>query len=89
MAGGEAGRAEIARSREQVAKLDGVVALDAGHRRFARGVARREAVDHRLAEPGLIIENVMRNANALGDRARVMNVLAGAARGLRAPWRAP
>ena len=88
MAGRERLRAELARGRQQVAELDRAVALDAGHRRLARGVALGKAVDHQLLEALLIVEHVMRNADPLGDIARVMDVLAGAAGALAMARRA-
>src|SRR4029077_8237167 len=54
MTGRERLRAELARGRQQIAKLDRAVALDARHRRLAGGVARGKAVDHRLLEALLI-----------------------------------
>ncbi len=71
--------AELARGRQQVAELDRLVAVDARHRRLARHVALGEAVDHRFLEAALVVEHVVRNADALGDRAGVVDVLAGAA----------
>ena len=79
MAGRQHLGAELARGLEQIAELDRLVALDARHRRLAGHVALGEAVDHRLLEAALVVEHVMRNADPLGDRARVMDVLAGAA----------
>ena len=64
---------------QQVAELDRLVAVDAGHRRLAVDVALGEPVDHRFLEPAFVVEHVMRNADALGDAARVVDVLAGAA----------
>ncbi len=64
---------------EQVAELDRLVALDAGHRRLAGDIALGEAVDHRFLEAVLIVEHVMRDADALGDIAGVVDILAGAA----------
>ena len=80
MAGGERGSAKLARGREQIAKLDRAVALDAGHRRLARGVAVGEIVDHRFTKPALVVQHVVRDADPLGDVAGVVDVLAGAAR---------
>src|SRR5438552_1139157 len=71
--------AKLARGREQVAEFDRLVAFDAWHRRLARDIARGEAVDHHFLEAAFVVEHVMGNADALGDRARVMDVLAGAA----------
>ena len=79
MAGRQHLGAELARGRQQVAELDRLVAVDARHRRLARDVAVGEAVDHRFLEAAFVVEHVMRNADALGDRARVVDVLAGAA----------
>ena len=79
VAGRQHVRAEVARGAEQVGELDRTVALDAGHRRLARRIALGEAVDHRRAEAVLVVEHVMRDADALRDRARVMDVAAGAA----------
>ena len=51
-------------------------------------VAFGEAVDHRFLEAALVVEHVMRNADALGDRAGVVDVLAGAAGALAVGRRA-
>src|SRR6185436_16602396 len=67
-------RAELARGRQQIAKLDRSVALDAGHRRFAERVAVGKIVDHGFAETAFIVEHVMRNADPLGDVAGVVDV---------------
>ena len=88
MAGRERRGAELARGLEQIAELDRAVALDAGHRRLARGVAVGEIVDHRLAEAALVVQHVMRDADPLGDVARVVDVLAGAAGALAMGGRA-
>ena len=82
VARGKHPRAKVARGAEQVGELDGAVALDARHRCFARRVALGEAVDHRFLEARLVVEHVMRNADALGDRTRVVDVAARAARAL-------
>ena len=79
MAGRQHLGAELARGVEQIVELDRHVAVDAGHRRLAGDVALGEAVDHRFLEAALVVEHVMRNADALGDRAGVVDVLAGAA----------
>ncbi len=88
MAGRQHLGAELARGVEQVVELDRHVAVDAGHRRLARDVALGEAVDHRLLEAALVVEHVMRNADPVGDRARVVDVLAGAAGALAVGRRA-
>ena len=79
MAGGQHAGAKLARGFEQVAKLDRLVALDTRHWRFARDIAGGKTVDHQLLEAALVVEHVMGNADALGDRARVVDILAGAA----------
>ena len=60
-------------------ELDRHIAFDAGHRRLAGDVAFGEAVDHRFLEAALVVQHVMRNADALGDAARIIDVLPGAA----------
>ena len=79
MAGRQHLRAQFARGAEQVLELDRHVAVDAGHRRLARDVALGEAVDHRLLEAAFVVEHVVRNADPVGHRAGVVDVLAGAA----------
>ena len=74
--------AELARGFQKIAKLDRLIALDARHRRLAGDVALGEAVDHRFLEAALVVEHVMRNTDALGHGARVMDIAAGAARTL-------
>ena len=73
---------------EQIAELDRLVAVDARHRRLARDIAFDEAVDHHVLEVALIVEHVMRNADAIGHRARIVDVLAGAAGALAVRRRA-
>src|SRR5205807_5712096 len=77
MSGGQRLGAEVARGGKEVAELDGLIALDAGHRGLPRRVAFGEAVDHRLLEAVLVVQHVMRDPDALGDGAGVMNVLPG------------
>src|SRR5262249_5772288 len=79
MAGGENLCAEFARRGEEIAEFDRLVALHARHRRLARDVARREAVDHHFLEAALVVEHVMRDADALSDRARIVDILTRAA----------
>ena len=66
VAGGQHRGAELARGAEQIGELDRPVAVDARHRRFAGDIALRKAVDHRLLEAALVVEHVVRNADALG-----------------------
>ena len=79
MSGRQRRGAEFARGRHEIAKLDRAVALDARHRRLARGVAVGKIVDHRFPEAAFVIEHVMRDADPLGDIAGVVDILAGAA----------
>ena len=72
--------AEIARGLQKVGELDGLVARNARDRRLAGDIAFSERVDHRLAEPLLIVEHIVRDAERLGHAARVGDILAGAAR---------
>ena len=88
MPGRQRSAAEFAGGRKQVAKLDGAVALDAGHRCFAERVALGKIVDHLLAEAAFIIQHVMGNAKPGGDVAGVVNVTAGAAGALAMSRRA-
>ena len=79
MSGGQRVGAELPCGRQQIGELHGLVAGDAGDGRFPRDVAFRERIDHRLAEPLLVIEDVMGNAERLGDAAGIGDVLPGAA----------
>ena len=76
--------AEVLCRLEQVAKLDLLIAGDARDRRLARGIALRKAAHHRVGEAALIIEHVVGDAQHLGDAARIVDVLAGAAASLPA-----
>ena len=80
MAGRQNVGAEIARGIEEVGELDVLVAGDAGHGRLAGRIALGEGIDHLLAELALVIEHIMRNAEARRDLAGVVDVLACAAR---------
>jgi hypothetical protein len=71
MAGGEAVGAEVAGEAQQVGELHPLVARDAGDRRAAPGIFVGEALDHAVAEPALIIEDVMGDAELRRDRLRV------------------
>ena len=86
MPGRQRAGAEVARGAEQVAELDPLVAADARDRRLAAPVAVGEILDHRSAEPRLVVEHVMRNAEAGGHIGRVAHILSGAA-GALAPGR--
>src|SRR3979411_602049 len=71
--------AELARGRQQIAKLDRTVALDTRHRRLAGSVAVGEIVDYRFTKTIFVVQHVMRNPDPLGDIACVVDVLPGAA----------
>src|SRR5450759_3299112 len=71
--------AELARGDQQVVEFDRHVAFDARHRRLAGDVALGEAINHCFLEAALVVEHVMRNADALGNAARIIDVLPGAA----------
>ena len=72
--------AEILRRGEQVAELHGLVAGHAGDGRAPRQVGVGEGLDHALAKARLVVQHVVREAARLGHAARVVNVLARAAR---------
>src|SRR5258708_35628775 len=78
MAGREHARAELTRGTEQIHELDRAVAFDAGHRRLTRRIALGEAIDHGFLETRLVVEDVMRNAAALGHRTHVYDITPGA-----------
>ena len=60
-------------------ELHGLVAADAGNGRLAAQVGVGEILDHLLAEAAFIVEHVVGDAHGVGGRARIMDVLAGAA----------
>ena len=73
---------------KQVAELDPLVAADARHRGFAAAIGFGEILDHRGAKAAFVIEHVMGDAEPAGDRGRVIDVAAGAARSLTPERRA-
>src|SRR6202040_3820565 len=88
MPGRQRAGAELLRGRQQVAKLDALVAADARDWRLAAAGRLGEILDHRRAEPRLVIEHVMRNAEMGGDARRVAHILPGTAGALLAGCRA-
>src|SRR5580658_2554347 len=70
---------EVARGLQQIAEFYRLIAFHTRHRRLADDVAFGETVDHRFLETVLVVEDVMRNADARGHRAGVMDVAPGAA----------
>src|SRR5262245_61132822 len=82
VAGRKDSSAELASGDQQVVELDRHIAVDAGHRRFAVDVALGEPVDDGFLEAAFVVEHVVRNANALRNAARIVVILACAARPL-------
>ena len=80
MAGQQRLRTEFARQPEHVGELHRAVALDARHRRLPGGIAGGKAIDDCGAEPGLHVDDIMRDAEPLGDPAGVADIGPGAAR---------
>src|SRR3546814_9908683 len=80
MAGGQRGGAEIAGGVEQVAELHPLIAAHARDGRRPGEVGVDEIVHYVGAEAVLVIEHVMRDADPVGDPARIVDVLAGATR---------
>src|ERR1700690_1124656 len=68
--------AELACGAQKVAKFDRLVAFKARHRGLASNIALRKAVYHRLLEAALVVEHVVGNTDAFGDRARIVNIAA-------------
>ena len=79
VAGGEHVGADRARALEQRRELDVLVAPHARVRRLAREVRLDEVVDHRGAELGREIDDVVRDAEVRAHRARVLDVARAAA----------
>jgi len=79
VAGGQRLAAEVAGEFHQVLELHRLVAADAGDRRLAAGVAVGEILDHGGAEALLPVQHVVGDVERVGDAARVVDVLAGAA----------
>ena len=69
---------KIDRRRQQVAELHRLVAHDAGDRRFPAEIRIRKTVHHAFAEPAFVVQDVVRNAQRLGDAPGVMDILPGA-----------
>jgi len=84
VAGGERGGVQPSRHVQQVAELHRLVAAHARDGGLAAGIGVGEVLDHRLPEAGLVVEHVVGNADGVGGRAGVQDVLAGAAGALAA-----
>src|SRR5258706_5891825 len=72
-------RAELARRDHQIGELHALVATDAGYGRLAARIALRKVDDDSLPEARFIVEHVVRDAEAFGDAARIVDILPGAA----------
>src|SRR5690606_4942792 len=70
--------AEVAGRLHQVAKLDPLVAPDAGDRGRTRQVGLDEIVDHRLAKAALVVEDIVRNPQPVRHAPSIVDVLSGA-----------
>jgi len=79
MAGGERRSTEVAGESQKIGELDPLVAAHTRDGRAAGRVGRRELLDHRLAEPRLHVERVVRDPEPLGDGTGILEVAAGAA----------
>jgi hypothetical protein len=79
MAGGERVGLEFAHGVEQFAELDLLIANHAGDWRLARRIAVRERLHDGRLEALLVVEDVVGDAEPVGDAARIVDVLAGAA----------
>src|SRR5215472_6654688 len=82
MPGGECGRPEIAAGAQQIAKLDPLIAADAGYRRFAAAIRFGEVLDDLRVKPALVIQHVMSDSKAVGNAPRIADILAGTTRAL-------
>ena len=79
MARDQSRRAKFARRRQEIRKLYGLIAANAGDGGFARHIARHEIVDDRLAEAILVIQHIMGDAESTRHAARVGDVAPRAA----------
>ena len=79
MPGGQAIGAEVARQAQEVAELDGLVAGDAGDRGLAAQISIGEFLHHLVAEPVLVVQHVMGDADFGGDVAGIVDIAPGAA----------
>ena len=82
MAGRQEIGAEVVRRLEEIGELEVLIAGDARHRRLAGDIGSGERLDHLLAKALFVIEHIVRNAETRGDVARIVDILACAARAL-------
>ena len=88
MARGKAIRAKIAGGLQKVREFDRLVAANARDGRRPRQIGIGKVFHHLLAELGLVIEHIVRNADLVGHIPGIMDVLPGAARALLLDGRA-
>ena len=79
VAGGDAVGADGARGLEQLVELEMVVAERAGNGRAAGEILVDEGPDHVALEALLLVDDVVGNAEVLGDVARVVDIVERAA----------
>ena len=79
MAGQQRLAAEFLRQFEQIGELDRLVAFDARHRRLAAGIAVGKRIDHRGAKARFHVDDIMGDAEPVGDGAGIADIGAGAA----------
>ena len=79
VAGGERVRLQLAHGGEQLVELDLLIAHHARNRRLAGRIAVREGLHDGGLEALLVVEDVVGDAEPVGDAARIVDVLAGAA----------
>jgi hypothetical protein len=79
MAGRQAIGAKLARQSQQVGELHALIAAHARDRRPPLRVIVRETLDHAFAEPTLIVEHIMSDAEPLGDLGGIVDILPRAA----------
>ena len=75
VAGGERIRLELARGRQQLVELDLLVAHHTRDRRLAGNIAVGERLHDGRLETLLVVENVVGDAEPIGDPARIVDVL--------------
>ena len=80
MAGRQGVGAEVLRRFKQIGEFDFAVAGDARYGRLPRRITLRERRDDLALEPLLVVEHIVRDAEAGGGKTRIMYVLSGATR---------
>ena len=80
VSGGQGFGAEVVCGLQQVTEFHGAIAGDARNRRLAARIGVGKGLHHLGPEAGFIVEHVMRDADALGHLAGILDVLPGTAR---------